>query len=416
MGNMVENMTPEMAMGMLKYIQNNDIIDLSYVQEMKEMAERDKYLQQHPYKIWQGKDGKWRTYLPDETKANGRKLIKRTSEEDIKKEVARYYRKEAENPTIQEVFEEWNDRRLQLGKIAAPTHQRNCQIYERHYEKLGKRRIRYVAPDEFSDFLEIQIAEHNLTAKAFSNLKTITRGFLKRAKKRKLIDWSPEEMLQDLDTSDSIFKRTIKEDDEVVFNEDELPRYIECLEDRLDVVNLGILLMFLTGIRVGELVTLKFSDFDNNTIKIRRTETRVFIEKGKYDYRVKEFPKSQAGVRTVIVPEDYIWVVQKLKRCNPTQEYVFVNEKGKRMTTNVIRRRMERTCKQIHIKPKSPHKARRTFASILLDNNVDERMVIDLMGHTDIKCTEGYYHKNRRSIDRKKEILSNIPDFKIISV
>ena len=68
-------------------------------------------------------------------------------------------------------------------------------------------------------------------------------------------------MLQDLDTSDSIFKRTIKEDDEVVFNEDELPRYIECLEDRLDVVNLGILLMFLTGIRVGELVTLKFSDF-----------------------------------------------------------------------------------------------------------------------------------------------------------
>ena len=209
MGNMVENMTPEMAMGMLKYIQNNDIIDLSYVQEMKEMAERDKYLQQHPYKIWQGKDGKWRTYLPDKTKANGRKLIKRTSEEDIKKEVAKYYRKEAENPTIQEVFEEWNDRRLQLGKIAAPTHQRNCQIYERHYEKLGKRRIRYVAPDEFSDFLEIQIAEHNLTAKAFSNLKTITRGFLKRAKKRKLIDWSPEEMLQDLDTSDSIFKRTI---------------------------------------------------------------------------------------------------------------------------------------------------------------------------------------------------------------
>ena len=39
MGNMVENMTPEMAMGMLKYIQNNDIIDLSYVQEMKEMAD-----------------------------------------------------------------------------------------------------------------------------------------------------------------------------------------------------------------------------------------------------------------------------------------------------------------------------------------------------------------------------------------
>ena len=50
--------------------------------------------------------------------------------------------------------------------------------------------------------------------------------------------------------------------------------------------------------------------------------------------------------------------------------------------------------------PKSPHKARRTYGSILLDNNVDERMVTDLRGHTDIRCTEGYYHKNRGSIDR----------------
>ena len=36
------------------------------------------------------------------------------------------------------------------------------------------------------------------------------------------------------------------------------------------------------------------------------------------------------------------------------------------------------------------------------------------MGHTDIGCTEGYYHKNRRSIQRKSEILNKIPEFKAI--
>lgn len=41
-------------------------------------------------------------------------------------------------------------------------------------------------PGEFEGFLEGQIPIHNLTAKAFSNLKTVTRGFLKRAKKT---DW-----------------------------------------------------------------------------------------------------------------------------------------------------------------------------------------------------------------------------------
>ena len=57
---------------------------------------------------------------------------------------------------------------------------------------------------------------------------------LKRAKKRKLIDWSPEEMLQDLDTSDSVFKKIIKEPEDVVFTEDEFPVYTEYLERYLD--------------------------------------------------------------------------------------------------------------------------------------------------------------------------------------
>ena len=57
---------------------------------------------------------------------------------------------------------------------------------------------------------------------------------MKRAKKRKLIDWSPEEMLQDLDTSDSVFKKIIKEPEEVVFTEDEFPVYTEYLERYLD--------------------------------------------------------------------------------------------------------------------------------------------------------------------------------------
>lgn len=57
---------------------------------------------------------------------------------------------------------------------------------------------------------------------------------LKRAKKRKLIDWSPEGMLQDLDTSDSVFKKIIKEPEEVVFTEDEFPVYTEYLERYLD--------------------------------------------------------------------------------------------------------------------------------------------------------------------------------------
>ena len=47
----------ESAESILKYIKDNDIIDLSYVQEQIEMAKRNEILKKHPYKISCGKDG-----------------------------------------------------------------------------------------------------------------------------------------------------------------------------------------------------------------------------------------------------------------------------------------------------------------------------------------------------------------------
>ena len=385
----------------LQFIIDNGMIDISDVQNSIETMKKEELLKKHPYKIWQGKDGKWYTYLPDGEK--GRTLKKRTTKKAIEDDVVGHWRTELENPIIREVFDEWNNRRLTLRKISNATHLRNKQTFERHYKEFGNKRIKNVSADDIGSFLEEQIPLHNLTSKAFSNLKTVTRGFLKRAKKRKLITFNVEEMLQDLDTSETDFKKRIKEDYEEVFNEKEMQTMVKYLKENLDTKNIGILLMFATGIRVGELVALKHNAFDGNTIKIRRTETRYLGEDGKYVYSVKEFPKSEAGVRTVVIPEDYMWLCSKIKILNPFGEYVFTDSNGKRMTTNCIRRRQERNCKKLGIYRKSPHKIRKTYGSILLDYNVDNRLIMEQMGHTDINCTETHYHRNRKK-DRKSVV------------
>ena len=206
---------------LLKYALENGMLDITRIQEQIEMNKRKELLSKHPYKIWQGKDGKWRSYLPDEKK--GRRLINRSSQKDVENEIIKYWKTQEENPKIKEVFQEWNDRRLELKKISEATHLRNKQIFNRHYKEFGEERIKSIEPEEIEEFLEEQIPEYNLTAKAFSNLKTITRGFLKRAKKRKLISYNVEEIFQELDTSDSDFHRVIKEDYQEVFDEEEMP-------------------------------------------------------------------------------------------------------------------------------------------------------------------------------------------------
>lgn len=397
---------------LLKYAIENGIINPALVQEQIEMQKRKELLEKHPYKITCGKDGRWSTYLPD--KDSGRKQIKKKNKEELISEIVSFWETEMYNPTIEEIFDEWNDRRLELKQISVSTHNRNRQCFCRHYAEFGKKHIKNTTWSEFEMFLEEQIAVHSLTAKAFSGLKGITKGFLQYAKKRNLFDYNVVTMMNELDVSEVQFKKTIKEDSEEVYDEEEFPVIMNYLVENLDTHNIGILLMFLTGLRIGELVALKHSDFENNTIKIRRTETRYSID-GQTIYGIKEFPKTKAGVRTAIIPESYMWLVKKIQLQNPFGEYVFVNSKGERMTTNCIRRRLELINRKLHIVKKSPHKIRKTYGTILLDNKVDNDLVTGVMGHSTILCTENHYHRNRKAIETKSRIISSIPEFVAIA-
>ena len=61
------------------YCVENGIIEPQQIQEKIEMAKNKELLEKHPYTIYQGKNGKWCTYLPDEKK--GRVFRKRNTKE-----------------------------------------------------------------------------------------------------------------------------------------------------------------------------------------------------------------------------------------------------------------------------------------------------------------------------------------------
>ena len=391
---------------LFNYAVLHDKIDLLRVRQEYEMSVRKEYLQKHPYSVYQGEDGIWYTYLPDKDK--GRVKKKRKTKEELEKVIVEYWKAQAENPTIEEVFTEWEDWRIELKKIELGTRDREENYFKKHYAVFGKRQIKDIEPDEFVDFLERQVPEYDLTAKAFSNLKSITRGFLRRAKRRGLISWNVDMMLSEVDVSDRDFKKVIREDREEVFDEEELRTIVSYLKAHPDERNLALLLVFVTGIRIGEAVSLAPSDLRDGYIYIHRTESCHRV-KGRSVYRVKDLPKTAASVRNVVIPSEYEWLLKKLRLLNPFGEWVFMDG-DERMIERRLEDRLRAINKKLHILHKSPHKARKTYISILLDNHIDERMVRDQVGHVDIRVSEDNYHRNRKSVEKKQAILSNIAE------
>ncbi|MBW6462167.1 MAG: site-specific integrase [DPANN group archaeon] len=130
------------------------------------------------------------------------------------------------------------------------------------------------------------------------------------------------------------------------------------------------------GLRVSEVTKLKKQDlrFDENILMIRQA-------KGKKD-RVVMIPKSISSRL-----KSYI---NSRADENP---YVFDSARGGHLTTSTIQKIMKNTIIKTNIKKKvHPHTLRHSYATHLLENGTDIRIIQRLLGHNDIRTTEIYTH------------------------
>ena len=371
--------------------------------------EKQKVLKNHRHKIWVNSKGRWLTYVDDS--GGRRRQLSSMSKKGLEDAIYKEWKDRQYNPTVRQLFDDWNDRRLHYEKISEATHYRNQGIFRRHFETFGRRRVAEIEEDDIITFLEDEAFTKRLSQKQFANLKTVIRGMWKYARRKKCSQLDIEAILRNADVTEIRFRKVRKEDYEEVFSEDETDLMIAHLVRNQDRVNLCILLMFVTGLRVGEAVTLKPEDIGDNFVNVRRCISR-YRKDGEWIITVKDFPKTQAGWRSVVVPEAYVWVLGAIRRQNPFGEYIFEGQNGMPMSTFTVRTRLDKLCKDLNIYRKSPHKIRKTYGSILLDNGCDKEIVKQQMGHTDILTTEVWYHRNRRTLDARQKVISELPDFK----
>lgn len=396
---------------LLKYAVDNGMIDLSYVQEQIEMNKRKELLEKHPYKIWEGKDGKWYTYIPDESKNDERRLIKRTNLTSLENIVIAHWKKIGEIHTLKSTFYEWLNEKLKYGEIEKNTYDRYETDFNRFFNHgFEDTNIKNITEDVLEDFIKTTINEKNLTSKAYSGMRTLIIGIFKYAKKHKYSDISIHIFFGDLNLSKRIFTKKVKCAEKEVFTEQEIKLMVQYINSKTPKAReFGILLAIYTGMRPGELSALKPSDIkkDNRTIHIQRSEVKYKGNDGKTVIDVKNFPKSDAGDRYLLLNDKAFDVTKKILRLNPFGEYLFQDEKThKRITENGFNHKLSRICSSVGIPVRTMHKLRKTYGTTLIDHGVDDSIITEQMGHADIKTTRQYYYYSNQSNAEKLEQLN----------
>ncbi len=135
-------------------------------------------------------------------------------------------------------------------------------------------------------------------------------------------------------------------------------------------------MLYATGVRVSELVNIKYSDIDYNNRRIRvcgkgNKERIVYFGEYALD-QLNEYTKTH-------------------KKNN--EGYVLTNSRGGQLTDRGVRYIIDNIMKRLSVKVHvTPHVLRHTFATDMLNNGCDIKIVQELLGHASLKTTEIYTH------------------------
>ncbi|MEK5331033.1 site-specific integrase [Lysinibacillus sp. FSL W8-0992] len=319
--------------------------------------------------------------------------------------------------TFETICNDWLKHYLSQG--AKESSHRARRIALDHVKgEFGQLPIQRVTKKAYQDFIDE--LSNKFSANYISSIHTSANMVFVYAHENKLIKETPSK-----DVRLPKKKKTVADLEKDSINEkflekDELEEFLIYAKDEgLEGDLLTFTMLAYTGLRIGEMIALKWTDIDFTDKTLRVYKTYYNPTNNKLEYKLLT-PKTESSVRTISIDTVLIDLLEShkqaqeqiLKENKPFYNdngFIFATNEGYPKTIKHFAIRMQRLLKKTSIKKNvTPHSFRHTHTSLLIEANVHIKEIQERLGHSDINTTMDIYAHMTKNI--KKEASNKFSD------
>lgn len=305
--------------------------------------------------------------------------------------------------TTQELLTEWLEC-YEKERVKSRTYWRYHGIIELHIApELGNTEISSLNRRRIQEFLTHKRKEGNirngeqLSSTSTNLMLTVLNLAFEYACDMELIEENPcgklKRVPEDGRKIESFTKVEQKQIEMLIENEDDRRLF-------------GILLCLYSGVRIGELLALEWSDVDleSGIITINKTVYRQKNDCGEWQLCVDK-PKTKSSERFIPLPLHIIERLIEYKKQSVSM-YVIENKKGERMSIRSYQYIFEKLTERAEVRKLNFHALRHTFATRAIECGMDIKTLSEIMGHKNASITLNRYAHSM--LDTKIEMMNRL--------
>ena len=407
--------TAQSALTLLAEASKYGIVDLEGVLKEIEMKKNKEIIEQHPYSITQGTNGRWYTYVADPNAKHGRRQIAKSTKQKLLDAIIAHYRQlhnddDVRQITLEKLYENWMNWRSNTG-TTPKTVTENRNDWHRFLEKnaIAQKKVTEIDMFDLENFFLEITKNHAITYKCLTNVKSLLNGIFKYSIQLRLINDSPMHTVDFKQFQTRCKPQNPPKENYSLTERKEILDFLNRKTD-INVYDLAIEFCFYMCLRIGELIGIKKSDIKDGRINISRSVRKEQIMNddltcGPVQYNIEERIKGNKaqGFRSIPLTPQAQKIIAKALELNPDGEFLFMRN-GKPIYAGSFNQHLKnKVCKPLNIPYRSSHQIRFTIATMLYEAGVPLNQLSTMLGHSETRTTLHYIRQ--QSVDPKSSTI-----------